>query len=45
MAVYLPPLAAVLKLVNPTLTQWALILVTSLVPLGLGQVAKALRWV
>lgn len=38
--VYVPLLADVLKLVNPTLNQWGLILGMSFVPLVVGQIAK-----
>lgn len=45
LAVYLPPLAGVLDVVTPSARGWGIILVTSLVPLVLGQTLKALRWV
>ena len=38
-AVYIPPLADVLKIVDPGLEGWGLILVMSLIPLLLGQIS------
>jgi Ca2+-transporting ATPase len=42
-AVYLPGLSDVLKLVNPGIQGWILVLAMSLVPLVIGQVAKSFR--
>jgi len=42
-AVYVTPLADVLKVLNPGPEGWALITVMSLVPLALGQIIKVLR--
>lgn len=47
MSVYLTPLANVLKLVNPGLQGWGIILAGSLIPLVVGQILKAIipqRW-
>ena len=41
-AVYLPGLSDVLKLVNPGIQGWILVLVMSLVPLVVGQIAKSI---
>jgi Ca2+-transporting ATPase len=41
-AVYIPPLAEVLKIVDPGLEGWGLILVMSLIPLLIGQNGKQL---
>jgi P-type Ca2+ transporter type 2C len=45
LAVFLPPLAEILGVVSPGLHGWLAILGTSLVPLILGQILKALKWV
>jgi Ca2+-transporting ATPase len=44
-AVYIPVLADVLKVVDPGLKGWALVLMMSLVPLVVGQVLKVTRLV
>ncbi|HKK72342.1 MAG TPA: cation-translocating P-type ATPase C-terminal domain-containing protein, partial [Candidatus Krumholzibacteria bacterium] len=44
-AAHVPVLARVLDVVPPDPSTWALILGISLVPLVLGQILKALRWV
>ena len=41
--VYVPSAANVLKLVNPGIKGWALVLVMSLVPLVIGQLVKVIR--
>jgi Ca2+-transporting ATPase len=45
LAVYLPVLADVLKVVHPGLKGWALVLVMSFVPLVVGQILKLTRLV
>jgi Ca2+-transporting ATPase len=44
LAVYLPGLNTLLKVVDPGLTGWATVAAASLVPLVVGQVLKALGW-
>jgi Ca2+-transporting ATPase len=41
LAVYLPGLAAVLKMAAPGAEGWALVIVTSLIPVGIGQILKS----
>lgn len=43
MALYVPPLAEVLKLVNPGAKGWSLILIASLIPLFIGQIFKHIQ--
>ena len=43
MALYVPMLASVLKLERPTLTEWTLVAVFSLIPLVLGQAFEVFR--
>ncbi len=45
MAVYVPFLANLLSLVNPTLTGWLIVLAGSLAPMLIGQVLKEFRFV
>jgi Ca2+-transporting ATPase len=45
MAVYIPFLANLLSLVNPTLTGWLIVLAGSLAPMLIGQVLKEFRFV
>lgn len=42
-AVYFPPLATVLKVINPGIRGWGLILVMSMIPFITGQVLKPLK--
>jgi Ca2+-transporting ATPase len=42
-AVYVPALALVLRTVDPGIKGWILVIVMSLIPLAIGQVAKSIR--